>query len=143
MSNEADYRIYIAKVTNYFYPHNVMTIWVKVYKTKKAIADKVHFPGPAKARKYMTCFSASVNNHEEVTLYWNGKELISKAEYDFKLDCLQKHWLKVQAERDKKATVEDVLRFINANSNGRPDTKAGQNTSEGRESIDRCEGVTQ
>lgn len=147
----SDYRLYVVSVAGYFYPHNEMSIWVKVYKTKKAIAGKVHYPGTGRVRKYISFFNAALRNYEEVTLYWNGRELIGKAEYDFKLANLSKHRLKIQAERTRdetvKATVQDVLNFVresrrnSANSNVKSNTKAGLTTSEGKELLDRCEGV--
>jgi hypothetical protein len=117
---------------------------IEIYRTRGAIAANIPFPNRLTIKRELKAHHPWVVDRKDTPVFfWNGHELIEQVEYEIKLANLQKHWQKLQAERDKKATVEDVLRFINANSNGRPDTKAGQNTSEGRESIDRCEGVTQ
>ena len=144
MNNEVDYRLYgiVVPIESRYY--HELKLFVEVKKTRRAIADNARYPSIIRVRKYIAFYACLFKNNETVTLYWNGQDIIDKVEYEGKLANLQKHWLKVQAERDRKATVKDVERFLrqnSVNSNGKPDTKAGQNTSEDRESIDRCQGV--
>jgi hypothetical protein len=152
----SDYRIYIVSVPGQSYPHNEIRVWATVYKSRKAIANKVNFPGPAKVRHEISMRCPWVRNFGEVTLYWTGQIFIEKSEYDIKLANIQKRWLKNQAERDRKAkeqtekdaakaTVDDVLQFLresrrnSVNSNVNANTKAGLTTSESRGLTDRCD----
>jgi hypothetical protein len=147
--NESDYRIYIVVVPEIETDLSLrrIRVFANVYKSKKAIAAKAHYPGPSRVQREIMEHHPWVKHNGQITLYWTGRLFVEKSEYDLRLENLQKRWLKVQAERDRKATVRDVLNFMNesrrnsVNSNVNANTKAGQNTSEGIESIDRCEGV--
>jgi hypothetical protein len=158
MSNLADYRIKIVVIpdSKYYYQGKENKVFVKIYKTKKAEANKVRYPGTAMVRTFVCLHCPYVKNYEEVTLYWTGRTFIEGTEYELKLANLQKHWLKNQAERDikakaqaeiddAKATVQDVLNFVresrrnSANSNVKSNMKAGLTTSEGKELLDRCD----
>ena len=108
MSNEVDYRLYGMRLAHpkYYYQGITIGIFVKVYKTRRAIADNARYPNIGRVRKYMEFYAILFRNNETVTLYWNGHELIDQVEYEGKLANLQKRWLKVQAERDRKAKAQ-------------------------------------
>lgn len=114
MNNEIDYRLYGVTVPHpkYYYQGYTIGVFVKVYKTKKAIASNARYPNIGRVEKYISFFACLYKNNETVTLYWNGRELIDKVEYEGKLANLQKQWLKKQAAREVKATVQDVLNFV-------------------------------
>lgn len=141
-----------------------ITILAKVFLSKKAIANNVCFPSPAKVKKEIKQHHLWVLDRrmykpgDMITLYWTGSLFVEKSEYDGRIDNLSKRWLKIQHEREAKAkaqaerdaakaTVQDVLNFVresrrnNGGSNVNANVKAGLTTSESTEPLDRCEGV--
>jgi hypothetical protein len=96
MNNEADYRLYGVTVPHpkYYYQGHTIRIFVQVYKTKKAIADKVRYPNIGKVRKYIEFYAYHFKDNDEVTLYWNGTDIIDKVLYEGKIDNLSKRWQK-------------------------------------------------
>jgi len=100
MSNIADYRIKIIIVpdSKYYYQGKENKVFVKIYKTKKAEANKVRYPGTKMVRTFISLHCPYVKNYEEVTLYWTGQTFIEGTEYELKLANLQKQWRKKQAE---------------------------------------------
>jgi hypothetical protein len=152
-----DYKLHILTIGE-------ITVLVKVYKSKRAIAANVGYPGPARVRREIIEHHSWVEDRrmykpgDFLVLYWTGRLFVEKSEYDLRIDNLQKQWQKRRAKREAivkaqaeidaaKATVQDALNFVresrrnSVNSNVNSNIKAGQNTSEGRDLIDRCEGV--
>jgi hypothetical protein len=115
--NVSDYRIYVVRIpANDLFPE--IRAFANVYKSKRAIADNVRFPGPAKVRKEISEHHRWLENNGEITLYWTGQLFVEKSEYEGRLENLQKQWQKRRAKRDRaqtaKATVQDVLNFLRA-----------------------------
>jgi hypothetical protein len=106
-----DYKFHVLTVDN-------ITVLVKVYKSKRAIAANVQFPGPSRVRREIKERYPWVKDRrlykagDTLVLYWTGRLFVEKSEYDGRIENLQKRWLKVADERSKKATVRDALNFM-------------------------------
>jgi hypothetical protein len=117
--NESDYRIYIVEVPEIEADLSLrrIRVFANVYKSKRAIAAKVHYPGPSRVRREIMEHHR-VKHNGQITLYWTGRLFVEKSEYDGRLENLQKQWQKMRAKRDRaqtaKATVQDVLNFLRA-----------------------------
>jgi len=81
-------------------------VLVKVFRTKKAIANGIKYPGQITVRREIRTHCPWVTDRrfykpgDYINLYWNGYLFIEKTVYEGMLDNLQKGWRKVEAETE-------------------------------------------